>query len=446
MNNDDDSERKKWLDKIDDAFGTRPRDGSIQGSVWLKREKYENTLFDTLATRTPHLCVDGPTGTGKTSLVLTQLHRIRREYVYIPIGHQMKWADFCRELVRKPEERRSAKADSHFEFSWDGLTPHFSYRRSLVPDKVKSVDELKKEAEGWRPHDVAALIGKDTLVLVIDDFEKAKGNTDFINNISDLCKLLSSQFDGKIAIIGTGSVFYDLMDTDPALEGRVREISVGTVEKPLQSWEILLQGFTKLGFQSPAQLARSNPQNETYKRELQECVFHTYLAADGLLKHINELGAQICKHALGRITRGPVRTIISVADILSVTRKLQIDNFNFYRRYFPQIRDMVEKHVEVRQLFQAIYEIGANNIHTVSDFVEHFDGKMDEEHIRFALDRLVELDLFSRTGRSGDVVFSNNPTLIHTLGVVCARPEDYGDSARKYGMFGQLSLPLLPNR
>ena len=80
-----DNERINWLSRIDNAFGTRSRDGSIKGAVWLKREKQENTLFDTLATPTPHVCVDGPTGTGKTSLVLTQLHRTKSEYVYIQL-------------------------------------------------------------------------------------------------------------------------------------------------------------------------------------------------------------------------------------------------------------------------------------------------------------------------------------------------------------------------
>jgi len=226
------------------------------------------------------------------------------------------------------------------------------------------------------------------------------------------------------------------------LEGRIRQLSVPTLERRTDGWEILRQGFSKLGFDNPAQRASKYPRDQRFKQDLEESVTAAFRAADGLPKHINELGSRICQNSIGRISASRVRTSISKADIEKSSREMLQEHYGHVKDKFPKIRRIVEKHVEIRLVLQAVYGMGVNTIHHFDSLCERVKGDLDEEAVRFALDKLVELDLFSRTGRSGEVIFANDPTLMHTLGVVCSAPQEFGESAERFGFLGQLSLPF----
>jgi hypothetical protein len=99
---------RAWSARVNAVFHTSPRDGGKPHAVWLPRVKLESDFSDLLFQDGVHICVDGPSGTGKTSLVLTQLTKERQKVLPIQLSRSVDWGDFCR-LVVHPELDQSSR-------------------------------------------------------------------------------------------------------------------------------------------------------------------------------------------------------------------------------------------------------------------------------------------------------------------------------------------------
>src|SRR2546423_845817 len=74
-----------WSERVNRVFDTEPRNGGDPNAVWLPRTEIENQFSNLLAQDGVHICVDGPSGTGKSSLVLTQLRKTSRRVITIQL-------------------------------------------------------------------------------------------------------------------------------------------------------------------------------------------------------------------------------------------------------------------------------------------------------------------------------------------------------------------------
>ena len=88
-----------WIQRWNSIFGSRRRDGTLDGALWHRRSKIEFRLGQLLSARSQNICIDGPTGSGKSSLAITVFSQIRQPYIWVPVVNDMQWPDFCEEVA-----------------------------------------------------------------------------------------------------------------------------------------------------------------------------------------------------------------------------------------------------------------------------------------------------------------------------------------------------------
>jgi AAA domain len=438
-----------WAEQVDRIFGTRPRDGTRTDTVWLPRPELEDEVAKYLATDSPHVCIDGPTGTGKTSLARTQLAKAQRLFLPYQFSRSLEWSDFCRDIVTQSFARTPVQSKWQVEFSLDGLKPRLAVRTQSQKERLEHQRQLEDQARKWTPSDLASLISATNSIFLLDDFEKATKGV--VEKIADTCKLLTSQYSGKCVIIGTGPIFVNLIDADRSLFGRVKQVSVPTIKNKNDIWYLLTQGFDQLGFNHPASRVRNNRTPRNIK-ENADCITDVQQATGGLPKHINELGGAIVRSAASKLTDGEVRRQISRADVRIECQDMVRMHVRAYTRQFPMLRRLAEEHLEVRMVLRAIYSLGVNQIHDFDEVrraIEKYEvihptgSSISDRQIHTGIDLLREADLLVVTGGGGAVVFASDPTLTHTFGLVCEDPERFGFRREDYGSLGQLSLPMV---
>lgn len=420
-------DRQKWSRKVSEVFNTMPRDGNR--TVWLPRTSMENRLIEVLENRGVHICLDGPTGTGKTSLALTILNRLKVSYKLIQVTKSMGWAEFCKRLISTSSNKESSLS-AEVEFGVDNLIPKGRLKLSYGA-KGRPSDELElleATASKWTEHDVCKMIADKGALLLIDDFERA--SEELVRNISDMCKLLTQSYQnpyGKIVVVGTGDICRRLYDANQSLESRLEQISLGTLPTINDSWKFLLMGFDELQLKHPA--------NEKFiKREvLYECMQAVYEAADGLPKSLNEVGRKISLKGFGRPR-------ISPSDIKEITGQMPLDNLKKYKSEYPKIVKCFMGNPIVRAVLQHLYNEGIGQIHNWTDIESALAESFSEEQIEHAICELIDAKFLVRTGIHGDVLFVNSPPLAHTLGVLVTFPDKY--KAPSLFRKGQLVFPF----
>ena len=58
----------RWVRSVGMVFKINPRSASDSHTVWISRAKEEKRLNDLLLAPGKNICLDGPSGVGKTSL------------------------------------------------------------------------------------------------------------------------------------------------------------------------------------------------------------------------------------------------------------------------------------------------------------------------------------------------------------------------------------------
>lgn len=425
----------KWARKVGSVFITRPRIGG-KHTVWLDRKDAERRFTEAIQHPGAHVCLDGPTGVGKTSLVLTELVAQSVRHIAVMTTASMTWVEFCRRLVGKPTNEEVALS-GEAELGVDKGLPIAKLRVSLG-EKGKPIDDVEladKLATTWTEHDVAARLAEKDLVLVVDDLERA--SDELLRRISDLCKLLTQAYvseNAKIIVVGSGDIYNRLHRHNAALDERLLQVSLGAFKRQSDSRVFMTRGLDRLRLR--------HPWNSVLAKEFEQrhnCSVAIWEAADGLPKSLNRLGYEIAMRAEGR--PGP-----SAHDILEISQRVTEEHWIQYNHEFPELLSYLEGDPTATAVVKCLYEEGIGRIHRVPEIMRRLftGGIKDVVAIERALDALVNSEFLVRTGSSGELLFALRPTAAHTLGVYVRDPIRFSHLAlpRRPSQAIQLAFPL----
>lgn len=159
-----------------------------------------------------------------------------------------------------------------------------------------------------------------------------------------------------------------------------------------------------------------------------------YAAADGLLKSVSDIGHNIALRGVGR-------SRITVTDIHEVCDPVPMKNLTKYRRQFPIILKLARENPIVSQVLSQLYKRGVGRIHHWDELLVE-SGELAADQLDNAVLQLIDAGFLVRTGESGDVLFLQNPSFAHTLGVLLNNPAKYPGAEKILQSNGQLNLPL----
>lgn len=446
---------------IEQIFSSRPRNGADEHVLWHRRKMIEKRLSQILNAKSQNVCIDGPTGSGKTSLALTVLNRNEQPFVWVPITQDMGWPDFCEALaveihrINSNVHKASAKRKPQINISINTsdpmsgaelVAPWSLFKRITLQADINDVSlpELRKAAKDWKILDVHEVLRSNELCLLIDDFEKS--SDELLRKIADLCKHLTFSSSPKCIIIGTGQTFARLFSSDESLDGRLAEITVASLGSQMEVWNYINDGFGKLGFTTPRDKFSTKLIN---REETDKLRIALYEAADGMPKYINEIALNICNKILSDENEKEVTRNISSTIMLEQCNKMINENLSRYSKNIRNAEKELRSGVELRLVLKTIFQVGANGVHSVDSIIEHIQ-KFEDKHFDYdrflsGFEALQRLNLYVQTDKSGEVVFAKDPLFSHVLGLVCKDPKRFNKDPATFGLFGQRSLPLLLN-
>jgi hypothetical protein len=399
-------------------------------TVWIPRVSLERTLEQLLGGE-PHICIDGPTGTGKTSLAITALKRHRLPFVLVQITSSVDWRAFCRQIVGC-EGNAERAFSAELTGGVDKGIPHLGFKLSAAFKGRPSdrVEYLKKLVEDWTEHDVCRTLASFDTAFVIDDLERAE--SPLLSRLADMAKLLMQSYiapNCKLIFIGTGDVFSRLYSVNPSLDARLTEVSVGTLSDRRESWTYILKGLDRLGLTHPGN-------DQRIPAEMRRaCIQSLYFAANGLLKSLSDIGRRI---ALAASAQGRV----SPATVRQICDPVPMQNLTLFRREFHGIVELMRHNPAVCELVQILHFRGVGQIHHWHDLLAA-TKTVSSEQLDNAVAELIQVKFLVRTGQSGDVLFVQNPSFAHTLGVLLSEGDRFPEAAKILQHGSQLSLPLL---
>lgn len=405
----------RWVRRVGAVFNTRPRIGVGRKTVWLSRDGYVNDLLDSFQRAGSHVCLDGPSGVGKTSLAWTFLVTNSIPYVNVQLTSKMTWPEFCRQLMTLPDNRESAFGVDA-EVGIDKGLPVGKLRVSIGRKGRASddVDLITKHANSWTEHDVAESLCDAGAALLIDDTERA--TSDLLTRLSDLAKILTQRDapeNAKILFVGTEDIYRRICHHNASLDERILQVSLGGFRSPKHSWSFLKLGFERLGLRHPG-----NSFISSEFAQLDSCIDAVYEAADGLPKTLNMLGQEIALRATSS-------NAVNASEVKERAALMTRANWRKYGEDFPRVLERVDQSPEARAVIRVLYEVGIARIHRFDDiykrvraYAEAQGSTATRNGVDEALDELVEVDFLVRTGRSREIIYTTQPTAAHTLGVM----------------------------
>lgn len=422
--------------EINKVFYTTPRDGYMKDNLWIKRkeEEYLNSILDDLGVS---VCIDGPTGTGKSSLAITMLKKKKLNHILIQVTKNMTWKDFCRRLLNGKVNNSNNAINIGVDIGVEKGLPLFKIHWGLnsTDNSLEDLELEDKIINRMTDVNICEFLYSKQVSLLIDDFERA--SDEILSNIGEMCKLLTESFiseKSKLIIVGTDDIYRRLTKFNISLEGRLKELSIGTVDNKTDSWKFLNDGFSKLNLRHPTQEYFNRTKGVT-KEDVTECSLACYDAADGLLKSLNELGKEIVKNA-------SVNQRISKATIINVSKKYLENNIRKFNQDFPIFTTLLKRNTFAKMIAIYFYENGIGKIHNWEEIYNKINVKVDEAQIENAICELVDINFLTRTGYNGETLFVTNPTFAHTVGVILSKTERYEIPKAFISENGQLVLPL----
>jgi len=419
---------RNWMQQVSDVFDTNPRNGNREKTVWLRQPALETDLEADLFTRGRHICIDGCSGSGKSSLVITTLIKHSIPYTTVQVGRKMDWKSFCSELISKGDtKQRDIKGSATAE--WKGLFPTGKLEISFgqKSDPKASHDLWERTVSTANEHTIAKAIAEQNCVVLIDEFERA--SSDLANSISEVCKILTQTYSspmGKLIILGADDVYKKLYDAYSTLDNRLVHLSIPTLPTPNDSWRYLRLGFKRLG--------KYHPGNSKFAKQGDElkAMQAIYFAADGLFKSLTELGVEICK-AVGPDIKG-----VTLPTIERVCNGFDARNFGKYRQRFSDVHRLAEANPVTAAVLLHINNHGLGQIHDrekIENGLTSFGkGLVDE-----AILALWKNDFIVITGESNQKIFIKNPSWAHTLRVYLS------DEQKRKKLEAHLEKPMQMN-
>lgn len=410
--------KDSWARKVGRVFSIRPRTQS-KGTVWLERKQASQRFADAYVRPGGHVCLDGPTGVGKTSLVSTYLAQFEVRHVAVMATANMKWQDFCRLLI-SPSENGESSISGDAEIGIDKGLPSARFKISLgVKGRLSDEVELSNSlANSWTEYDVAQKLAQEDAALIVDDMERA--SEELMIRLGDVCKLLNQQFisdNSKVAFVGSGDVFKKLYKLNPALDERLTQTSLGAFKSIGESRLFMMRGFEALNLRHPwnSILPREQDQKE-------KCAEAIWEAANGLPKSLNQLGYSIAMRAAGR-------SGVSANDILDESKLMVETHWAQYGQDLAEVLDYLAEHEAAVDVVRCLYEQSISRIHKLSRIKSALASapgcEISSKEVESVIDGLTQLDFLVRTGKSGELLFVRHPAAAHTLGVVMRNPEKF---------------------
>jgi hypothetical protein len=418
--------RDKWLDKVNKIFSIYPRIGLEGNKLWIPREKESFLLNEKFSRLGGHICLDGPTGSGKTSFIWTYMEINKINYMQIQITQELDWKGFCHLLVNGKENSETGTS-SDTEIGIDKGLPTFKWRISLGSKgrESDSYEYILKVAETWTEHDVARMLSKNDATLILDDIEMA--NEKMIKRLADLCRLLSQTYlskNAKIVFIGKDAVYYNLYKLNTSLEGRLFQISLGGFPTFGTSVSLIRRGLTLLGLHNPWR-----PDVSGINTRVKYCEQKIWEAADGSPKLLNELGNDIA-------SQKEEKTSVQWREIVNASDKMLQEKWIQHSNGFSIIIKYIEENPIAEEIVKYIYKKGIYNILLKKDIVKEIqekNNKISDKETSEQIDGLCQVGFCVQTGGKKEIIFLKDPTEAHYLGVAVLNPEKF----KEYGTLGE---------
>lgn len=398
-----------WNQKVGQIFHVHPRTNA-PGNLWIERREAIKRLHEAMNRPGGHVCLDGPSGAGKTSLAWTYVAANRVSHVQVKITRSMTWISFCMQLI-DADDNSELSVSGDLEAGINNALPTLKFRISLG-QKSRSSDHLehkRKLAEQLDEFEIAKRLIKSNAILLIDDIEQA--NNELLIRITDLCKVLtqySHSTNAKLMLIGTGSIYQQLSMSNPALDERLLQVSLGGFSEKTRALSLITRGLNLLKVEHPW----SHNVKPSVQASAPECERLIWEAADGLPKSLNSLGHSIALCAPGGQA--------NVTDIVREAESMKEQNWKSYAQRFPQVIDHLYHNPLALRVVYRLYRDGISDVHQVfkikSEVTKENHGATDRS-VDEAIDQLAALDFLVRTGKSGELLFVQHPAAAHTLGV-----------------------------
>jgi hypothetical protein len=406
--------KDEWVAKVGQVFNTEPRIGTLKRTVWLPRDEAMGRLSDAFRREGAHVCVDGPSGVGKSSLAMTFCSRDAVRHVTVQVTASMTWAEFCRQLV-SPQENAETSIGAEVELGIDKGLPTGKLKFSLgAKYRASDAELLRREAVNWTEHDVASELQEAKAALLIDDSERA--SHELLVRIADLAKVLTQRpraWNVKLIVIGADDVYRRLLDSNPSLDERILQVTVGAFTARDDSWNFMKLGFEKLGLTHPG-----NSTDQAEVLQLFAARKDVYYAADGLPKTLNRLAQEIAINVYPSDT-------VKAYDINRVASRMRKENWQRYSAEYPNLVDLLRANVAVTDLVRYMYRTGVTRVHRFTEVARHLAQASVadatpfhlEAEIDTAIDLLTAAKFVTRTGRGGEIFFVRKPAAAHAFGL-----------------------------
>ena len=423
---------QKWVREVSEVFDVNPRNGNNKSTIWFGRKSAENAFTEELYSPGRHICIDGSSGTGKSSLAITKLLECKVEYTTVQITKSMNWRGFCKELIKKPKAiQRQIKASAGVE--WKSFFP-----KGKLELSVGRTSNEKTDYEYWErtvanatEQDICEALAHQNCLLLVDEFERA--NSKLVTSIAEMCKILTQTYQSefaKLVIIGADNIYSRLFDAYSTLDCRIRQISIPTLPTPAESYRYLALGFRKLNKYYPGR-SKFIPKEKT-----KECIECIYFAADGLFKSLTEIGREISLRA------GQTSKSISPAIIERACKMYEKQNYQKYRDQFRLIFKLGHKNPAVVGILQFLNDRGIGQIHDLAEIEETIQPHFGAGLVNDAFELLWRNDFLVLTGESNEKVFMKNPTWAQTLRVYLSDEKKKVKLLKLIEKDFQLALPL----
>ena len=447
---------KELQNGINEVFTIEPRNANENPKNWITRPElhdFTQSLFsDGLS-----ICIDGPTGVGKSSLATSGLHSVcfehglRLGFVVVQCESNMSWGELCWQFVQGLLDPNLLAGEGS-EIAKASVSINAYFAKIGVDWKKRDISDIRRLKEyvlEWGINDLAKIVHDTQVVLCIDDAEKL--SDDLFEMIADLCKKFSGTKSGKLVVVGMGDIYRRTLEYDPSLDGRIREIVLGGLSDQLEnrSWNYLCDGLKSLGFHEPRELIR-RPNQTNYRENkalIDQCIAQIFDATSGIPKLLNVLGARLALFSAGTNSR---RRNVTTSDFLEVTEDFIREQITKNSRSHRELIKIFQDDVTARLVIAALVTLGISRPSHIEDIVRTIQSNGSPQHhadsevsIVNAINHLVEQKILVRTGPSNDVVYALDPPVIHSFGVAIKMREKYKISGDHFGELGQLQLPLL---
>ncbi len=417
-------------DHLEEAFTIMPRNGAAQGVVWVPRTYEEKRMGSIFSKQGKSICLDGPTGTGKSSIALTVASAHECFYLRLQIVRSLDWAGFSTLILDLLAKKESPSEDS-IKFGLVRFLPEVSFQREKRSDQefLYKILDLRIQVKDFDLHKLAYILSELDVVLILDDFEKA--TPDLLQRFADLTKLLTDTFrasKARVVFVGTHDIYRRLRKSDDALAGRLEQVSVGTLEHSGYSWRYLSKGFDALGFYYPGN-------TKFAKRPVKEIISTVYESANGLLKSLSDLGKAIALKVVGKT--------VAESTIIKECRSLLLSSIREYETELPGFVNDIVNSPGKKMLMKWLFQSGVGRIHNLDTLILKA-GKMDIpiEQIKNAYEDLRAHNFLVEIGyRDHEHTFYvTDPRFTHVFGVICTHHSKYGVNEEICRITGQLEL------